>query len=106
LKENKKSKSEGEYWKGKYRELLSENKRLKRDLARLQHADHEFEEFKMAFEDYSIVKEEKKEKAEHNRCPACTRGKLVVILIPSNRQAKFCKICNHREVDGKNDTQE
>jgi hypothetical protein len=103
LKENKKSKSEGEYWKGKYRELLSENKRLKKELARYRHTDYEFEEFKSAFEDYSIVKEEKKEKAENNRCKACTRGQYVLLSIPGGRTVKMCKICQHREVDGEND---
>ena len=76
--------------------MLSENKRLKRELARLQNTDAEFQEFRTAFEDYSEIKEEKKEK---ERCPVCTRGKLVLISIPGNRQVRTCKICGHRELN-------
>lgn len=94
LKENKKSKSEGEYWKGKYKELLSENKRLKRELSRLQNTDHEFEEFKSAFQDFSEQKEEKKKK---DCCPSCAKGKLVVISIPGGKNLRLCKICQFRE---------
>ena len=94
MKNNKKSKSEAEYYRGKYKELVSENKRLRKELARLQHTDHEFEEFKSAFDEYSIVKEEKR---KENLCSNCARGKIITISIPGNRTATICKICGHRE---------
>lgn len=103
MKENKKSKSEAEYWKGKYKEVLSENKRLKKQLSRYQHTDHEFEEFKAAFDDYSIKKEEKKEKVDKNRCSHCTRGHYVILSIPGGRNIKMCKICQHRVTEGNNE---
>jgi predicted nuclease with TOPRIM domain len=94
LKGNKKSKSEVEYWRGKYKELLSENKRLKKDLKRLKNVDYEFEEFKDAFEDFS---EEKVTKRKENLCQNCMRGKLVSVDIPGNRVVRLCKICGNRE---------
>lgn len=83
--------------------MLSENKRLKKEIARYRNTDYEFQEFKAAFDDYSIEKEEKREKAQNNRCKHCTRGQYVVMSIPGGRQIKMCKICQHRELEGDTD---
>jgi hypothetical protein len=81
LKGNKKAKGEVEFWKGEFRRVLAENKKLKKEIELLQK--------------YGDSPEKKVEK-KVTGCPNCETGELFTIYTPGDKIIKRCKDCGYR----------
>jgi len=88
----KKERSEGEYYRGKIRELEKENRHLHRQLKYMEKNQHIYEDIILG--DKEAAFEEKTEKQQC--CPECGKGKIKTINI-IGRIFIECDTCHYRK---------